>query len=55
MNTAFRDVIFINDLTMFRSWLIALGIAIIGSNFIEDLGFLEMKAHDGALLVFLKI
>jgi len=40
MNTAFRDVIFINDLTMFRSWLIALGIAIIGSNFIEDLGFL---------------
>lgn len=40
MNTAFRDVIFINDLTMFRSWLIALGIAIIGSNFIEDFGFL---------------
>lgn len=40
MNTAFRDVIFINDLTMFRSWLIALGIAIIGSNFIEDLGLL---------------
>ncbi len=40
MNTAFRDVIFINDITMFRSWLIALGIAIIGSNFIEDIGFL---------------
>ncbi|MCX8029951.1 MAG: YeeE/YedE family protein [Thermodesulfovibrionales bacterium] len=40
MNTAFRDVIFINDLTMFRSWLIALGIAIIGSNFIEDVGLL---------------
>ncbi len=40
MNTAFRDVIFINDLTMFRSWLIALGIAIIGSNFIEDIGLL---------------
>lgn len=40
MNTAFRDVIFINDLTMFRSWLIALGIAIIGANLIEDLGFM---------------
>ena len=40
MNTAFRDVIFINDMTMFRSWLLALVIAIIGSNLIEDFGFL---------------
>ncbi len=40
MNTAFRDVIFIDDLTLFRSWLLALLVAIIGANLIEDLGFL---------------
>lgn len=40
MNTAFRDVIFINDFTLFRAWLLALLIAIIGANFIEDFGFL---------------
>src|SRR5208283_4866228 len=40
MNTAFRDVIFINDFTLFRSWLLALVIAIIGANLIEDMGFL---------------
>jgi len=40
MNTAFRDVIFINDYTLFRAWLVALLIAIIGANLIEDLGFM---------------
>lgn len=40
MNSAFRDVIFVNDFTLFRAWLLALLIAIIGSNLIEDLGFL---------------
>jgi hypothetical protein len=40
MNSAYRDVIFVNDLTMFRAWLLALLIAIIGANLIEDLGFM---------------
>jgi hypothetical protein len=40
MNSAFRDVIFVNDLTLFRAWLVALGVAIIGSNLIEDIGWL---------------
>lgn len=40
MNSAYRDVIFVNDFTLFRAWLIALGIAIIGANLIEDLGFM---------------
>lgn len=40
MNSAFRDVIFVNDLTLFRAWLLALAVAIIGSNFIEDIGLL---------------
>src|SRR5512136_264119 len=40
MNTAFRDVIFINDYTLFRAWLLALLIAIIGANLMEQLGFM---------------
>ena len=40
MNTAYRDVVFINDFTMFRAYLLALLVAIIGSNFIESFGFM---------------
>jgi hypothetical protein len=40
MNSAFRDVIFVNDMTLFRAWLIALVVSAIGANFIEDLGFM---------------
>lgn len=40
MNSAFRDVIFVNDFTLFRAWMLALLIAIIGSNLIEDLGLM---------------
>ncbi len=40
MNSAFRDIIFVNDFTLFRSYLLALLIAIIGANFLEDLGFM---------------
>ncbi|MCX8031451.1 MAG: YeeE/YedE family protein [Thermodesulfovibrionales bacterium] len=40
MNSAFRDVIFLNDYTLFRSYLLALLIAIVGANLLEDFGFL---------------
>lgn len=40
MNSAYRDVIFVNDFTLFRAWLIALGVSIIGANLIEDLGLM---------------
>lgn len=40
MNTAFRDVIFIQDMTLFRAYLLALAIAIVGANLMEDLGWL---------------
>lgn len=40
MNSAYRDVIFVNDFTLFRAWLIALGISMIGANLIEDLGLM---------------
>lgn len=39
MNAVFRDVILVKDLTWFRAWLLALLVAIIGANLIEDLGF----------------
>lgn len=40
MNSAFRDVIFVNDMTLFRAWLLALVVAILGANLMEDLGLL---------------
>lgn len=40
MNSAFRDVIFVNDITLLRAWLLALLIAMVGANLIEDLGFM---------------
>lgn len=42
MNTAFRDAIFIKDLTMFRAYLIALLVMIVGANIINDMGILTM-------------
>ncbi|GAB4389375.1 MAG: YeeE/YedE family protein [Thermodesulfovibrionales bacterium] len=40
LNTAFRDIIFMKDLTMFRAYLLAVVVAIVGSNFLEDAGLL---------------
>ncbi len=40
MNSAFRDIIFINDLTLFRVYILALLITIIGANGLEDLGYI---------------
>jgi hypothetical protein len=38
MNSAYRDVIFVNDLTLFRSWILALFVAVIAANIMEDMG-----------------
>ncbi len=43
MNSAFRDTIFMKDFTMFRSYLIALLIMIIGANILEDTGTIVLK------------
>lgn len=40
MNSAFRDIIFINDFTLFRAYILALVIAILGANLLEDLGYM---------------
>ncbi|MEW6118125.1 MAG: YeeE/YedE family protein [Nitrospirota bacterium] len=45
MNSAFRDTIFIQDYTLFRGFLIAMAVMIVGSNLLNDLGFMELKAQ----------
>ncbi len=35
MNSAFRDIVFIQDVTLFRGFLIALGVMIVGVQFSE--------------------
>lgn len=45
MNTAFRDAIFIKDLTLFRAYLIALIVMIIGANILNDIGVLRLAVQ----------
>lgn len=45
MNSAFRDTIFLKDFTMFRSFLIALSIMIIGSNILNDMEIIHLKSQ----------
>ena len=40
LNSAFRDIIFIKDLTLFRSYLLCVVVAVIGTNFLEDAGLI---------------
>jgi len=41
-NTAFRDVIFVKDFTMFRAFLLALITMIVGANLLYDLGLFTL-------------
>ena len=45
VNSAFRDTIFIQDFTMFRSFFLALGVMIVGSNLLGDMGYMELKSQ----------
>lgn len=40
LNSAFRDIIFIQDLTLFRSYLLCLVVAIVGTNLLESSGLI---------------
>jgi uncharacterized membrane protein YedE/YeeE len=40
LNSAFRDIIFLDNLTTFRAYLLSVVVAIVGSNLIQDLGFM---------------
>jgi uncharacterized membrane protein YedE/YeeE len=50
LNSAFRDIIFMKDYTLFRAYLFALVVAIIGSNLLEDLGLLQVINPDNGAL-----
>jgi uncharacterized membrane protein YedE/YeeE len=40
LNSAFRDIIFVKDLTFFRAYLLCVVVAVIGTNLLEDFGLL---------------
>jgi uncharacterized membrane protein YedE/YeeE len=45
MNTAFRDSIFIKDLTLLRAYFIALVIMIVGANILNDMGVIRLAVQ----------
>ncbi len=45
MNTAFRDTIFIQDFTLFRGFLIALIVMILGANILNDMGVIQLAVQ----------
>ncbi|MBF0519134.1 MAG: YeeE/YedE family protein [Nitrospirae bacterium] len=47
MNSAFRDIIFVSDTVIFRAYLTALLITIIGANFLEDFGIVKTLYRQG--------
>jgi len=48
LNSAFRDIIFIKDFTMFRAYLLCVAVALIGTNLMEDAGmFLTFDSDTG--------
>lgn len=46
LNSAFRDIIFLQDLTYFRSYLLCLVVAVIGTNILESSGLIMMFDAD---------
>ena len=51
LNSAFRDIIFVQDLNLFRGYLIAIVVAIIGTNLLEDLGLLMTVSRQSGEMV----
>jgi uncharacterized membrane protein YedE/YeeE len=49
VNSAFREVLF-QDYTMMRAYLLAVAVAMIGANLIEDLGLLQHAGENGAMV-----
>lgn len=47
VNTGFRDILLLKDYTLFRAYLLAVLVTIVGANFIEDVGLLQ---NNGGLL-----
>lgn len=47
MNSAFRDIIFINDFTLFKAYILALSILIVGANLLEEFIYIEELRRQG--------
>ncbi len=47
LNSAFRDIVFVEDLDMFRAYLLCIVVAIIGTNFLEDMGLIMTVNQQG--------
>ena len=41
VNTGFRDILLLKDFTLFRAYLLAVLVTIVGANFIEDIGLIH--------------
>lgn len=51
LNSAFRDIIFIQDMRLFRAYLLAITVAIIGTNMLEDLGLIMTASRQTGEMV----
>ncbi len=51
LNSAFRDIIFIKDFTLFRSYLLCVVVALVGTNVLEDAGLIMSLDHETGRLV----
>ncbi|HEX8947455.1 MAG TPA: YeeE/YedE family protein [Dissulfurispiraceae bacterium] len=55
LNSAFRDIFFLRDYTLFRAYLVCVVVAIIGSNLMEDLGLLMTINEESGEIVRLTL
>lgn len=51
LNSAFRDIIFLDNLTTFRAYLIAVVVALVGSNLVQDLGLMVTPDPETGTLI----
>ncbi len=50
LNSAFRDIIFLEDLDLFRAYLLCVVVAILGTNLLEDAGLIMTLNQSGQLV-----
>ena len=50
LNSAFRDIIFLEDLELFRAYLLCVVVAVLGTNLLEDFGLIMTFNQSGQLV-----
>ncbi|HXW68374.1 MAG TPA: YeeE/YedE family protein [Dissulfurispiraceae bacterium] len=51
LNSAFRDIIFVQDLTLFRAYLLCLAVAVLGTNVLDSAGLIMTIDQDTGNIV----